>query len=135
MLQALASRTAFSSPAVRASVHPSHQGYSVSDLGDLFKRVTPREGKWLTRLVLKDFCPVELDMHAVLQGYHPLLPAALRIQDDMCAAVSALQQQSSATAVARGTLTAADLVKSLKPKLASRLGASHFSKPTQSSIV
>ena len=60
-------------------------------IGDIFKRCSPVEGKWLARLILKDFAPVIVNEALVLKGIHFLLPDVLRFQNDFEVAMSLLR--------------------------------------------
>jgi len=53
--------------------------------------LSPLEAKWFTRLVLKDYRPVEIDEALIFQSYHSLLPRILKVLDNFPAAVNVLQ--------------------------------------------
>ncbi|KIW07319.1 uncharacterized protein PV09_02169 [Verruconis gallopava] len=87
-LHTLASRCRFSDPAVRLN----DASTSVDELiGQLFRRLNSVEAKWLTRLILKNFSPVEINYDQVIFEFHFLLPGLLRFQDSFTAAVAQLR--------------------------------------------
>ncbi|EME43288.1 hypothetical protein DOTSEDRAFT_100177, partial [Dothistroma septosporum NZE10] len=84
------------------SSHPSIPKLprSSSELRDpviarLLKRARPDEGKWLVRLILKDFTPVRLDEALILKNFHFLLPDLLRFQRNFQSAVGLLKGELS----------------------------------------
>lgn len=96
ILNHLAAGVPFSSAAVRSSLRrvsststPRGDGHP---LENLFRRMTPRDAKWLCRLVLKSFLPVVVPEHLVYLRCHPLLPTVMRIHDDFAVAVALLDQ-------------------------------------------
>ncbi|KAK5116187.1 hypothetical protein LTR62_008513 [Meristemomyces frigidus] len=92
MLQQLAVQSRFSSPAVKSDALPSSSEARDKLIGDVFKRVTAEEGKWLVRLMLKNFSPIRLHEGLVLKGFHFLLPDLLRFQSDFGAAMRMLKE-------------------------------------------
>ena len=80
MLEALAGRCRFSDRSITVSFPPGSSEGRDKLLGDIFKRVTPVDGKWLVRLILKDFSPIRIHEFAVLRQFHFLLPGLLRFQ-------------------------------------------------------
>ncbi|KAK4953872.1 hypothetical protein LTR10_008476 [Elasticomyces elasticus] len=93
MLEALAAQCQFSDKSIRISFPPASSEPKDKLLGDVVKRVTPEEGKWLVRLVLKDFAPVKISEEIVLKQFHFLLPDLLRFQDNFNAAVGLLKNE------------------------------------------
>ena len=87
-------------------------------LGDLYRRSSARDAKWLTRLILKNYEPVVLDQRVVCAGYHPLLPTILKVQDDLAVAGRVLD-----TLRGDGTVTGrTELAEYLKPTLGVKIG-------------
>lgn len=86
----IAARCRFSSPDIRATkTEPSLSQKSPNELlGGLYCRLTPCEARWLTRLVLRDYRPIELDERAVFRSFHILLPLVLKVRDQLPTAVS-----------------------------------------------
>lgn len=116
ILNGIAARCRFSSPAIRqvgkapvpktaAAVPPSSSltGADSSKsllsrdhaLGHLYRRLSARDAKWLTRLILKDYRPVVLDPTTIFRAFHPALPLALRVHSDFFAAVQSLNQDNA----------------------------------------
>lgn len=86
-LNGIASRCRFSGPEIRRK----HAAAGVdSALGPLFLRLPSRDAKWLTRIILKNYGPVELPASWVLKNFHFLLPTLLLLQDSLGAAVRTL---------------------------------------------
>ncbi len=124
ILHSIAAKCRFSSPAVRASTATIAR--PDDDLANLYRRLSPRDAKWLTRLVLKDYQPITLDRHAVVSSYNELLPMVLKVQHDLPAAVSFLQHQARTRNALLGPLGKAELVKHLEPKLGVKVGRQPF---------
>ncbi|KAK1065149.1 hypothetical protein LTR74_008121 [Friedmanniomyces endolithicus] len=93
MLEALAGRCRFSNRSIAVSFPSGSSEGRDKLLGDVFKRVTPVEGKWLVRLILKDFSPIRVHEFAVLRQFHFLLPDLLRFQSNFKSAISLLKEQ------------------------------------------
>ncbi|KAH6626261.1 hypothetical protein B0J18DRAFT_366022 [Chaetomium sp. MPI-SDFR-AT-0129] len=116
LLHRIAAACRFSSPAVRGSAgnQPADQELSI---GSLYQRVSARDAKWLTRLILKNYEPLVLDLRVVCSGYHPLLPAILKVQDDLAVAGRILDSLKRGDAA-----TETDLAEHLKPALGVKVG-------------
>jgi DNA ligase 4 len=94
MLLELASHSRFSSPATTAATPRSSSKSKDQLIGDIFKRLSPEEGKWLVRLILKDFSPVTINETLLLKSFHFLLPDLLRFQNDFAAAIRLLKNRT-----------------------------------------
>lgn len=101
----MAAHCRFSSPAIRQAPASSSAAAQVARpppptrdqaIGRLFCRLSPRDAKWLTRLILKDYKPVVLDPVTVFRAMHPDLPLALGVHSDFVAAVQSLGQGTEA---------------------------------------
>ncbi|KAK3117458.1 hypothetical protein LTR53_001145 [Teratosphaeriaceae sp. CCFEE 6253] len=92
MLEVLASQCRFSDRSIIVSLPTGSSEIRDKVLGDVFKRVTPDEGMWLVRLILKDFAPVQIDERLLLRQFHFLLPDFLRFQDNFGAAIRLLKE-------------------------------------------
>ena len=88
-LAQIAAKCRFSSPAVRN--RGNETDCAASDLDGILKpllhRLSSRDMKWFTRIVLKNFAPVVLPEGLVLRSLHFLLPELLRFQDSFDAVV------------------------------------------------
>lgn len=90
-LNEIAARCRFSGPRVRRQ----HAAVDVDEtLGALYRRLSSRDAKWLTRMILKSYYPVILPVNTVLKNIHFLLPHLLFFQDSFEAAVTLLKTTS-----------------------------------------
>ncbi|KAK3986307.1 hypothetical protein QBC44DRAFT_141224 [Cladorrhinum sp. PSN332] len=118
LLHRIAASCRFSSPLVRSSASCERLADHELYLGDLYKRLSARDAKWLTRLVLKNYEPIVLDTNIVYRSLHPLLPVILKVQDDFAIAGRAIDtQRRNRTAAGRH-----ELVDYLKPTLGVKVG-------------
>ncbi|TLS27236.1 hypothetical protein PpBr36_05507 [Pyricularia pennisetigena] len=117
ILHCIAARSRFSSPKVQSYLPTSGRTDECHvRLQQLYNRLEPNQAKWLTRLVLKDWSPVDLNPTHILKGLDPLLPVLLKIYDDVPTAVSRLTQQRGA----RGVTTYDDSTGTAIASLAAR---------------
>lgn len=83
----LASRCKFSGPRARRQ----HTAVDVEEcLGPLYRRMSSRDAKWLTRMILKNYSPVMLPTNFILKKFHFLLPPLLLFQDSFGSALETL---------------------------------------------
>ncbi|PGH00774.1 hypothetical protein AJ79_08112 [Helicocarpus griseus UAMH5409] len=91
ILNQIASKCRFSGPDVRQR----RTAVSVDEaLGPIFRRLTSREAKWFTRLILKELSPITLPSSLVLRNFHFLLPDLLWLQDSLKVAIDILDRDS-----------------------------------------
>lgn len=90
LLHSVASKIKWSSPAVRAS-QSAMSSRSTDDMQDIYRRLSAREAKWFTRLVLKNYQPLILESQLVYRCCDSTLPLILQIQDDFTAAIKSAQ--------------------------------------------
>ncbi|KAB5563326.1 hypothetical protein GE09DRAFT_1285251 [Coniochaeta sp. 2T2.1] len=121
-LHRIASACPFSSPSVRSSRASGEDVDRLLELGPLYRRVSARDAKWLTRLILKNYEPVVLDPTTVYRGLHPLLPTILKVQDDVAVVGRFLQDHVRRKGVTGADLSRDDLAFRLKPKLGVKVG-------------
>jgi DNA ligase-4 len=127
VMQKIASSCHFSSPSVQASrVSPSID--KEHELRELYRRVSPRDGKWLTRLILKNYEPVVLEPNTVYRGLHTLLPTILKVQEDFAVAGRFLQEHVRQKGVTGADLSRDDLALRLRPKLGVKVGRQPWHK-------
>lgn len=121
-MHALASRIVWSSPAIRSSA--AHASKNQNGLEHLYRRLSARDAKWLTRLILKNYQPLIFDSHLVYRSCDPILPFILKIQDDFVAAIEAIQLAKSTLLPnsLQTTLSGSKMVASIKPKLGIKVG-------------
>jgi DNA ligase-4 len=86
----LAGHSIFSDPSVPQLPQGSSEARDVV-IANTLKRLTPSQGKWLLRLVLKDLSPLKLDEAYILRSFHFLLPDLLRFQATFTSAVTLLK--------------------------------------------
>ncbi|KAB8225564.1 hypothetical protein BDV33DRAFT_230990 [Aspergillus novoparasiticus] len=86
-LNRVASRCRFSGPRVRRQ----RTAVDVDEtLSPLYRRLSSRDAKWLTRMILKNYSPVTLPRILTLKSFHFLLPHLLLFQDDFEATLNML---------------------------------------------
>ncbi|CAH0059051.1 unnamed protein product [Clonostachys solani] len=90
LLHSYAAGIKWSSPSVRATSSLLTQR-NQRDLEQVYSRLTPLEGKWFTRLVLKTFEPLIFESNQVFRECHPRLPLALKVREDFAAALELVQ--------------------------------------------
>ena len=91
VLDALAARNRFSGPEIRAK-KGQHGPSKVDDmLASIYHRLSSREAKWFTRILLKDYNPIVFPDGLVFWCFHPLLPCILKVYDSFQAAVALLR--------------------------------------------
>ncbi|MDI1485834.1 MAG: hypothetical protein OHK93_004023 [Ramalina farinacea] len=98
-LARIASRCSFSGSDVRSFPIDSDSDTKTSEiLTRIYRRLQSREAKWFTRMLLKDHCDVNLDIHSNLvhRCIDPLLPLSLRMHDNFQVAVTKVRELSSA---------------------------------------
>lgn len=123
LLHALAAKNSFSAPSVRSSGNLSTEPSSTKNDGPLetlFRRLTAREAKWATRLILKSFLPVIVPEHLVYARCHRLLPTIMRIHDDFTVATRLLEQERRR--VTFSEIEPEDLPRLLKPQIGVKVG-------------
>lgn len=97
VLTRVAAACRFSSETIKAS-KTNQPPLSVNHvLGRLFTRISSRDAKWFTRLVLKNYQPIVIEERVVLRAYHALLPRILKVRDDLQIATDFLQHVGPST--------------------------------------
>ncbi|CAI7678561.1 unnamed protein product [Penicillium manginii] len=86
----IASRCRFSGPDVRRQ--QTAVGVQ-SVLTPLYRRLSSRDAKWLTRMILKSYAPVIIPPKHALEQFHFLLPHLLQFQNTFEGALRMLDQQ------------------------------------------
>ena len=125
----LATRTKWSSPAIRASRTQLPQK-SRDDVESIYKRLSAQGAKWFTRLVLKNLKPLIFNENMIFNLCDPLLPSILKINGDFVVAMETLQsirrkllpQHSSEKASYVQTLA------QIKPRIGVKVGRQHWLK-------
>ena len=87
VLNMLASRCRFSGPQIRRQ----HTAVGVDDaLSPIYRRLSSRDAKWFTRMILKSYSPVILPQKYIYDKFHFLLYYILQFQDTFEGALSML---------------------------------------------
>ncbi|KAF7585797.1 hypothetical protein BBP40_010078 [Aspergillus hancockii] len=89
-LTGIASRCRYSGPRVRRQ----RAAVDVDEaLSPLYRRLSSRDAKWLTRMILKSYLPVVLPQNLALRSFHFLLPHLLLFQDSFEATLGMLASE------------------------------------------
>ncbi|KAM3451422.1 hypothetical protein MY3296_005365 [Beauveria thailandica] len=130
LLHGLAARIRWSAPAIRESnAAMSHE--SRGDLESMYRRLSARDAKWFTRLVLKDYQPLIFDANLLYRACDPVLPCILQIRDDFTEALAAMSSARGPLlpmAAGRGKLNARRALATVKPKLGVKVGRQQWLK-------
>ncbi|RYP24484.1 hypothetical protein DL765_000504 [Monosporascus sp. GIB2] len=116
VLGEIAAASRFSSPKIRASRQDHGEKYANRALGSIYVKLSARDAKWLTRLILKNYQPVVLDEYNVFSSYHVLLPQLLKVRDDLTITTAFLRHVNQ---------SAGDydrIISVMKPKLGIKVG-------------
>lgn len=123
-LHQLAAAVPFSSPAVRSSRRTS--GSATLDnshpLERFVARMSPRNAKWLCRLVLKSFLPVIIPENLLYYHCHRLLPTVMKIHNNFAVALDLLDRPVRQSQERDNDLDQADLPRLIKPKIGVKVG-------------
>ncbi|OAA43435.1 ATP dependent DNA ligase domain protein [Beauveria brongniartii RCEF 3172] len=131
LLLGLAARIRWSAPAIRESnAAMSHE--SRGDLESMYRRLSARDAKWFTRLVLKDYQPLIFDANLLYRACDPVLPCILQIRDDFTEALAAMSSARGGPllpmAAGRGKLSTKRALATVKPKLGVKVGRQQWLK-------
>lgn len=129
ILHGLASNIRWSSPAIRNSQATLTQR-NRGDLEEVYRRLSAREAKWFTRLVLKDYQPLILESILVYRCCNPVLPSILKIQDDFAAAIKIIQDAKGKMLPnsMRAAPISGRVLASVKPRLGIKVGRQNWFK-------
>ena len=85
----------FSAPKVRATQTGVKSEAEIDAiLQSLYSRMQSREAKWLTRLILKEYGPLEIAESVVFRCIDPRLPIAIKVHDNFEDAIELLRHSS-----------------------------------------
>jgi DNA ligase 4 len=119
-LDEIAANIKGSAPALRAKASPFD---AVEILTPILCRLQSTEVKWLVRMLLKSFRPVQIPENITMQQFHFMLPDLLTIQNDFSAAVNTLSHAELAQLPNRvSEADATNLKTRLAGHLAPKLG-------------
>ena len=115
----IAANTAFSSAVLREN---ADQRTHDQLLAPILRRLTSCEAKWLIRMILKSYSPVQIPERTAMLQFHFLLPSILSIQDSIEATVDFLGQPKIALLPHNPEFDAADafskrVLKDIVPRL------------------
>lgn len=91
-------------------------------LENVYRCLSAREAKWLTRLILKDYRPVVLDPQLIYRCCDGKLPLMLKVQDDFAVAAQALQRLKGKDSRAQSTLANHNSIVAMKPRIGVKVG-------------
>jgi DNA ligase 4 len=119
-LDKIAANVKSSAPALRAKASPFD---AVEILTPILRRLQSTEVKWLVRILLKSFRPVQIPENVTMEQFHFMLPDLLTIQNDFSAAVHTLSHAELAQLPKRvSKADATNLKTRLAGHLAPKLG-------------
>jgi DNA ligase-4 len=103
-----------------------------TELRDILVRLESWEAKWLARLILRDYCTLDLDEYYIFQQYHFLLPDLLMFQNDFDAVFNMLRGDlkcfPSAPPPAQEDAMRVEAAQKLKPIVGVKVGRPRFLK-------
>ncbi|EER27608.1 ATP dependent DNA ligase domain containing protein [Coccidioides posadasii C735 delta SOWgp] len=129
-LAKVASRCRFSGPTARYQ----YSAVGVDEtLSPIFRRLSSRDAKWFTRLILKDFNPVTIPTQLILRHFHFLLPKLLFFQNSLEGALMFLAKEPINSFPPRPEAHYADLLSKLalphlRPEVGFKIGRADFLK-------
>ncbi|KAL8791588.1 MAG: hypothetical protein Q9195_005793 [Heterodermia aff. obscurata] len=95
VLAGIAKGNRFSAPKVRNA--DIDEVDTDKGLQDIYRRLQSREAKWFTRMILKDYAPLDISEHLVYRCIDPQLPVAMKLHDSFEDAIRLLRDPSSTT--------------------------------------
>ncbi|KAI1375198.1 hypothetical protein F4677DRAFT_423513 [Hypoxylon crocopeplum] len=90
-LSRIAAACRFSSPSVRALQKTQNARDQEQSIANIYRRLSARDAKWFTRLMLKNYQPVVMDERLVFRSYHILLPQMMKVREDLSIATAFLR--------------------------------------------
>ncbi|KAK1253358.1 hypothetical protein MKX07_001435 [Trichoderma sp. CBMAI-0711] len=129
-LHSVAAKVKWSSPSIRSSEASLAETPGRDGLEALYRRMSAKEAKWLTRLILKDFQPLVFDEYALYRSFDPLLPLILKVREDFTTAINTLQRLKEEMPSLRPGTSYADRksLSSVKPQLSVKVGRQQWHK-------
>lgn len=101
-----------------------------TDLEAIYRQLSPREAKWFTRLVLKDYQPLLFDPHMIYHSCDPILPCVLKIYDDFATAIDTVQhvRKTKSQLPIQARTSDQAVLAALKPRLSIKVGRQQWFK-------
>ncbi|KAI0840027.1 hypothetical protein F5Y06DRAFT_246220 [Hypoxylon sp. FL0890] len=115
-LSCIAAACRFSSPSVRALRQTQNVKDQDGSLINIYRRLSPRDAKWFTRLVLKNYQPVVMDDRLIFRCYHVLLPQMIKVRDDFTMATAFLRH------ISQSPNDQSAIASLLKPSIGTKVG-------------
>ena len=129
-LSQIASNSAFSSFEIRQQADGRTHDQL---LAPILRRLSSCEAKWLVRMILKSYLPVQIPERTAMTQFHFLLPSIMSIQDSIAAAIDFFAQpdvsqlphdpENDAANAFRNTM-----LKSIKPRLGTMVKRQPYEK-------
>ncbi|UKZ72772.1 hypothetical protein TrVFT333_000407 [Trichoderma virens FT-333] len=129
-LHSVAAQVRWSSPSIRVPEASVAKPPARSGLEVVYRRLTAREAKWFTRMVLKDFQPLVFDAYEVYYSCDPLLPSILKIREDFTIAIDTMQRlrREMRTLHPEKAYIERERLSSIKPQLSVKVGRQQWFK-------
>ncbi|KAM6486800.1 hypothetical protein HDV62DRAFT_351770 [Trichoderma sp. SZMC 28011] len=129
-LHSIAAQVRWSSPSIRVPEATIAKPPARSGLEAVYRRLTAKEAKWFTRLVLKDFQPLVFDAYEVYRLCDPLLPSILKIREDFTIAIETMQQlrRETRSLYPDKLYVERERLSSIKPQLSVKVGRQQWFK-------
>ncbi|KAL7625078.1 hypothetical protein AAE478_004292 [Parahypoxylon ruwenzoriense] len=115
-LSCIAAACRFSSPSVKASRRYQNAKEQNQSLANIYRRLSARDAKWFTRLVLKNYQPVVMDERLLFCCYHVLLPQMMKVRDDFTIATALLRR------ISQSPHDQSAIASILKPSIGTKVG-------------
>lgn len=127
ILHQLAAGVAFSSASVRSSSRirqapkdsAKKEGHA---LVTIFRKLSAKNAKWFSRLILKNFLPVVIPEQLLYSRCHPLLPTIMKIHDNFMVAVTLLTQRHGLRCVQDAETEPSEVLHLVKPQIGVKVG-------------
>ncbi|KAL7811771.1 hypothetical protein V8C44DRAFT_330286 [Trichoderma aethiopicum] len=129
-LHSVAARIKWSSPSIRSSDASLVETPGRDGLEALYRRLTAKEAKWLTRLILKDFQPLAFNEYELYRSFDPMLPLILKVREDFTTAINTLQRFKKESSSLQSGTSYADrkALSAIKPRLSVKVGRQQWHK-------
>ncbi|KAL6902491.1 hypothetical protein GGI43DRAFT_341752 [Trichoderma evansii] len=129
-LQSVAAKVKWSSPAIRTPDASFSKLPARSVLEPIYRRLSARDAKWFTRLILKDFQPLVFDAFQVYRSCDPILPSILQIREDFTIAIETIQKlRKDRKSLDPGTsYIDRECLALIKPQLSTKVGRQQWFK-------
>jgi hypothetical protein len=115
----IASQNKDSSAEVRSLARGDGNDDTIDVLNDLYQRLTSREAKWLTRLILKTYSPVKFPDSLICQSNNSFLPRCVQVRAQFSSSMPVeLRREGPGSLKLANTLKPADTILPTPPAAA-----------------